>query len=79
MTISNSLRQSILKSSCLFFSQDYAASEFIVREAGGITIDPSGGNFDLMSRRLIVANSIELANQLSQDLVQYYPLPRDDA
>lgn len=58
---------------------DYAASEFIVREAGGVTIDPSGGKFDLMSRRLIVANSVEMANQLSSELVQFYPSPRDDA
>lgn len=58
---------------------DYAASEFIVREAGGVTIDPSGGKFDLMSRRLIVANSMEMAKQLSDELVQFYPTPRDDA
>lgn len=58
---------------------DYAASEFIVREAGGVTIDPSGGKFDIMSRRLLVANSVEMANQLKVELVQYYPSPRDDA
>jgi myo-inositol-1(or 4)-monophosphatase len=58
---------------------DYAASEFIVREAGGVTIDPSGGEFDIMSRRLIVANSMEMAMKLSAELVQYYPTPRDDA
>lgn len=57
---------------------DYAASEFIVREAGGVTIDPSGGDFDIMSRRLLVANSMEMAKQLSNELVQYYPSPRDD-
>ena len=58
---------------------DYAASEFIVREAGGITIDPSGGKFDIMSRRLLVANNKAMAQQLSDELVQYYPNPRDDA
>lgn len=58
---------------------DYAASEFIVREAGGVTMDPSGGAFDLMSRRLLVANSVEMANQLASELVQFYPTPRDDA
>jgi myo-inositol-1(or 4)-monophosphatase len=57
---------------------DYAASEFIVREAGGITMDPSGGPFDIMSRRLLVANSAEMAKQLSAELVQFYPTPRDD-
>lgn len=58
---------------------DYAAAEFIVREAGGVTIDPSGGKFDLMSRRLICANSIEMAQQLSAELTQFHPSPRDDA
>lgn len=57
---------------------DYAASEFIVREAGGITIDPSGGEFDIMSRRLLTANNIEMAKQLSAELIQFYPSPRDD-
>jgi myo-inositol-1(or 4)-monophosphatase len=42
-------------------------------------MDPSGGTFDIMSRRLIVANSMEMANQLSAELVQYFPSPRDDA
>lgn len=58
---------------------DYAASEFIVREAGGLTIDPSGGKFDIMSRRLLVANNKAMAQQLSEELVQFYPNPRDDA
>ncbi len=57
---------------------DYAASEFIVREAGGVTIDPLGGEFDIMSRRLLVANSMEMAKQLSSELVQFFPSPRDD-
>lgn len=57
---------------------DYAASEFIVREAGGVTIDPSGGTFDIMSRRLLVANNIEVATQLSKELIQFYASPRDD-
>lgn len=57
---------------------DYAAAEFIVREAGGVIIDPSGGPFDLMSRRLLAAANQELADQLVKELVQYYPSPRDD-
>lgn len=57
---------------------DYAASEFIVREAGGYTCDPAGGSFDIMSRRLIVANSLEMAKQLSDQLSQFYASPRDD-
>jgi myo-inositol-1(or 4)-monophosphatase len=58
---------------------DYAAAEFIVREAGGIVMDPSGGPLDLMSRRLLAASSNELAIELSKTLTQYYPDPRDDA
>ena len=57
---------------------DYAAAEFLVREAGGVTLDPSGGTFDIMSRRLVVANSQEMADQLISKLVQFYPKPRDD-
>lgn len=60
-------------------SWDYSGSEFIVREAGGIVIDPAGGPFDLMSRRLLAASSQELADELSKALIQYYPDPRDDA
>lgn len=55
------------------FPWDYAASEFIVREAGGVTIDPSGNEFDVTSRLLLVANSKDMANQLSAELEQSYP------
>lgn len=57
---------------------DYAAADLIVREAGGLVIDPSGGNFDLMSRRLLATSNRELADQLIKELVQFYPSPRDD-
>ena len=52
--------------------------DLIVREAGGVTIDPSGSPFDIMSRRVLTASSIELANEIAKNLVQYYPEPRDD-
>ncbi|XP_014489092.1 PREDICTED: inositol monophosphatase 1-like [Dinoponera quadriceps] len=52
---------------------DIAAGDLIVREAGGVSIDPAGGPFDVMSRRTLCASSIELAQQLSQVLIQYYP------
>lgn len=56
---------------------DMAAGELIVREAGGVVIDPAGGPLDLMSRRVLAAATPELANQLASLLTQYYPLPRD--
>lgn len=49
-----------------------------VREAGGVTIDPSGGALDIMSRRVLAASSKELADDFSRLLTQYYPAPRDD-
>lgn len=57
---------------------DYAAGEFIVREAGGYTCDPAGGELDLMSRRALCASSKELADEIVPHLVQFYPQPRDD-
>lgn len=61
-----------------YFLTDYAAGEFIVREAGGYTCDPAGGALDLMSRRCICAASKELADAIVPHLVQFYPQPRDD-
>lgn len=77
---------------------DIAAGDLIVREAGGVCIDPagvqwfnkvflnlipmrilyinvfsSGGPFDVMSRRVLCASSMELAQELCKQLVQYYP------
>lgn len=52
---------------------DYAAGDLIVREAGGVCIDPAGGKLDLLSRRVLCASSIELAKEISGLLVQYYP------
>lgn len=56
---------------------DIAAGELIVTEAGGVIIDPSGGPIDRLSRRMLVAATPQLAEQLSQKLVQFYPQPRD--
>lgn len=56
---------------------DIAAGDLIVREAGGVTMDPAGGPLDLMSRRVLAASSIELANEFSKFITQYYPEPRD--
>ncbi|CAD7083238.1 unnamed protein product [Hermetia illucens] len=57
---------------------DIAAAILIVREAGGVAIDPSGGELDVMSRRCLVAASPELAAAIAKNLKQYYPKPRDD-
>ncbi|XP_043518001.1 inositol monophosphatase 1-like isoform X2 [Frieseomelitta varia] len=52
---------------------DIAAGDIIVREAGGVCIDPAGGPFDVMSRRVLCAATMELAQELAKVLVQYYP------
>ena len=57
---------------------DYAAGDLLVREAGGVCIDPAGGPLDLMSRRVLSASSPELAKQYVELLTQFYPKPRDD-
>ncbi|XP_050422664.1 inositol monophosphatase 1-like [Adelges cooleyi] len=52
---------------------DMAAGNIIVREAGGVVIDPAGGEFQLMNRRILAASSKELANEIPSNLKQYYP------
>ncbi|KAJ8668713.1 hypothetical protein QAD02_010376 [Eretmocerus hayati] len=52
---------------------DVAAADLIVREAGGVCIDPAGGDFDPLSRRVLCASSAELAKESSKLFVQYYP------
>lgn len=56
---------------------DIAAGDLIVREAGGVTIDPAGGPLDILSRRVLAASSSELAHAFANTLTQFYPLPRD--
>ncbi len=36
---------------------DVAGATVIVREAGGVVLDPAGGWFDLMGRRVLAANA----------------------
>ncbi|KAH8327621.1 hypothetical protein KR074_003750 [Drosophila pseudoananassae] len=57
---------------------DVCAGDLIVREAGGVVIDPCGGEFDIMSRRVLAAATPELAQDIAKELTQFYPLPRDD-
>lgn len=52
---------------------DVAAGDLIVREAGGVVIDPAGGKFDVLSRRVLCAGTKELADELSKILLQFYP------
>ncbi|KAG8222662.1 hypothetical protein J437_LFUL003784 [Ladona fulva] len=72
---------------------DMAAGDLIIREAGGVVMDPAGGfslpcfcfitafrksgPFDVLSRRVLCAGTEKLARQLTKALKQYYP-PRDD-
>jgi len=44
---------------------DFAAGALIVKEAGGVVLDPHGGrDFDLMSRRILVTSSQKLAEEI---------------
>lgn len=47
---------------------DMAAGKIVVEEAGGVVIDPEGGELDLMSRRVLCASSKALAKYLSSEL-----------
>ncbi|XP_071083711.1 inositol monophosphatase 2-like isoform X1 [Haliotis cracherodii] len=44
---------------------DMAAGVVLVREAGATVMDPTGSGLDLMSRRVLVATSEDLARQIS--------------
>ena len=48
-----------------------AAGALIVSEAGGVVLDPSGGDFDLMSRDILVCSSRQLADQVLGFLRSY--------
>lgn len=56
---------------------DMAAGATIIKEAGGVIMDPSGEPFDIMSRRLICASTEELAKEICNKIKQNYP-KRDD-
>ncbi|XP_026286380.1 inositol monophosphatase 1 [Frankliniella occidentalis] len=55
---------------------DYAAGDLLVREAGGVCLDPEGGPLDLLARRMLCAASMELAQEMIPKISQIYP-PRD--
>ncbi|XP_069552513.1 inositol monophosphatase 1-like [Brachyistius frenatus] len=57
---------------------DMAGGAAVVTEAGGVIMDISGGPFDLMSRRLIVASSRAIAERISKEITEFN-VSRDDA
>ncbi|XP_034109651.1 inositol monophosphatase 1-like [Drosophila albomicans] len=52
---------------------DTAAGVLMVREAGGVVLDPCGGEYDLQSQRLLATSTAELAEQLIPMLTQVFP------
>uniref|UniRef100_A0A8B9KKQ1 Inositol-1-monophosphatase n=1 Tax=Astyanax mexicanus TaxID=7994 RepID=A0A8B9KKQ1_ASTMX len=57
---------------------DMAGGAAIVREAGGVIMDITGTEFDLMSRRLITASSRSIAECIAKK-IKPFPCGRDDA
>ncbi|KAG2458023.1 IMPA1 monophosphatase, partial [Polypterus senegalus] len=57
---------------------DIAAGAVIVQEAGGIVMDVNGGPLDLMSRRIIAANSQAIGQRIAKE-IQVFSCERDDA
>ncbi|VDN06032.1 unnamed protein product [Thelazia callipaeda] len=47
---------------------DMAAAGIIVKEAGGILLDPTGTEFDVMGRRVLCASTPELAKAIASTL-----------
>ncbi|KAM9712277.1 inositol monophosphatase 1-like [Menidia menidia] len=56
---------------------DMAGGAAVVTEAGGVIMDISGGPFDLMSRRLIVASSRAIAERIAKEVTEF-SVGRDD-
>uniref|UniRef100_A0A3Q0QSN7 Inositol-1-monophosphatase n=1 Tax=Amphilophus citrinellus TaxID=61819 RepID=A0A3Q0QSN7_AMPCI len=56
---------------------DMAGGAAVVTEAGGVIMDISGGAFDLMSRRLIVASSRVIAERIAKEIREFH-VGRDD-
>ncbi|XP_061589064.1 inositol monophosphatase 1 isoform X2 [Cololabis saira] len=57
---------------------DIAAGLLIVSEAGGVLMDVTGGDVDLMSRRIVAANNKTIAEKVIEQIDPFTP-PRDDA
>lgn len=56
---------------------DVAAGSLIVSEAGGVLMDVDGGEFDMMSRRVVAANSRSIADRIVKEINSFSP-QRDD-
>ena len=57
---------------------DLVAGSIIVKEAGGILLDPrTGADFDYMSRGILAASSPELAKQVLELNLKYHETTRD--
>ncbi|XP_074592941.1 inositol monophosphatase 1 [Brevipalpus obovatus] len=56
---------------------DMAAGVLIIREAGGVVIDPTGSEFNLMARRILGASNEKLARELSANIVKHRDLEHD--
>ncbi|XP_010770734.1 inositol monophosphatase 1-like [Notothenia coriiceps] len=56
---------------------DMAGGAAVVTEAGGVIMDISGGAFDLMSRRLIIASSRAIAERIAKEITEFN-VGRDD-
>uniref|UniRef100_A0A0N5C8H9 Inositol-1-monophosphatase n=1 Tax=Strongyloides papillosus TaxID=174720 RepID=A0A0N5C8H9_STREA len=53
---------------------DVAAAGIIVKEAGGCLMDPTGGEFDIMSRKVLCSSTKKLGEELSKCLTHVeYP------
>lgn len=57
---------------------DVAAAAIIITEAGGIVLNFDGGPFDLMSRKIVAASSVELAHELRKTVPHILDDKRDD-
>jgi len=55
---------------------DMAAATLIVREAGGVVVDTTGSELDVMSRRVLCAGSTQLAQTIAPKLT-HMTLERD--
>ncbi|XP_032359712.1 inositol monophosphatase 1 [Etheostoma spectabile] len=56
---------------------DMAGGAAVVTEAGGVIMDISGGPFDVMSRRLIIASSRAIAERIAKEITEFH-VGRDD-
>ena len=49
---------------------DMAAGKIIVEEAGGVVVDPNGGEIDISNRRILSAGTNEIAQKIATILTE---------